>query len=59
MTVSAAIEAILTTAPGAYGIAARTVVAIPPSSLDPWPNTVRVRVGNTEITRTYDPDPEQ
>lgn len=46
-----------TTAP-IYGVPVQRVVAIPPSSIDPWTAHIRVRINGLEISRQYDPDSE-
>ncbi|MCA1569304.1 MAG: hypothetical protein LC798_03070 [Chloroflexi bacterium] len=55
MTVEPILIASPTTASGAYGLTPQTVVAIPPSSLDPWANQIRVRINGVEVSRPYDP----
>lgn len=50
------LEADLATIPGVIGVAARTVVALPPSSLDPVGDEMRVRIGGIEVIREYDPE---
>lgn len=56
MTLSASIQAELWTLTPAYGLAAVTVLAVPPSSVDPWPNEERVRIQGAETFRSIDPD---
>ena len=53
-TVTRTLEADLATIPDVAGIAARTVVALPPSSLDSA-GLMRVRINGAETTRAYDP----
>lgn len=56
MTVSPSLVAILRVLTAEYGLTASTAVAVPPSSLDPWPAEMAVRTGNREIHRSYDPE---
>lgn len=64
-TRTATLEASLRTISDSVGIAPRTVIALPPSDLDPAEDEMRVRVGVTEtfagaeIIREYDPELEQ
>jgi hypothetical protein len=53
-----ALEAELATIPGAL-VAARTVVALPPSDLDPADDEMRVYVNGVLVIREYDPELEQ
>ena len=52
-TRTAALEADLDTAPSIAG--AHTVVALPPSSIDPVSDEMRVMVNGTLIYRAFDP----
>lgn len=54
---TAALEADLATIPGVAG--ARTVVALPPSDLDPADDEMRVYAGSVLVIREYDPVLEQ
>lgn len=55
MNVSLSQTAELVTRPAAYGLAAQTVVALPPSSLDPAAGQMRVYIGGVLVIREYDP----
>lgn len=59
MTRTATIVADLRTIPVAVNIASRTVVALPPSDLDPAADEMRVYVRGQLIIREYDPEMEQ
>lgn len=59
MSASSKLEATLATAPNVYSIAAQTVVALPPSTLDPAANLMRVVINGVVLTRPYDPTMEQ
>ena len=48
------LEADLATIPGVAG--ARTVVALPPSDLDPAEDEMRVYAGGILVIREYDPE---
>lgn len=52
------LEADLATIPGAL-VGARTVVALPPSDLDPAEDEMRVYAGGLLVIREYDPELEQ
>lgn len=58
MSVQPKLVATTQTIATAYGVIAQRVVAIPPSSVDPWPTQIRVRINDFEISRPYDPDSE-
>jgi hypothetical protein len=59
MTVAAALVAQTATVANAYGIAPQTVVALPPSDLDPAADEMRLRINGVEYTRQYDAVMEQ
>ncbi len=50
---SASVVAVLATQSSVF-TGAQTVVALPPSALDPDANTIRLVVNGTAITRQYD-----
>ena len=55
MTVSASLQADLDTIADAVGIGASTVVALPPSDVDPVWDEMRVFINGTLIYRAFDP----
>lgn len=55
MTTAAYLEADLATIPDIAGIAARTVVALPPSDVDPVSDEMRVVINGAVILRAFDP----
>lgn len=55
MIVALTLEADLATIPGVVNVAARTVVALPPSDVDPLWDEMRVVVAGTLISRAFDP----
>lgn len=55
MTVSVAQTSELVTLPGAYGLTPQTVVALPPSTLDPGSGQMRVYIGGVLVIRAFDP----
>ena len=59
MTITTRLVAELHTIPDVTGIAARTIVALPPSDLDPAEDEMRLRMGDIEVIREYDPELEQ
>lgn len=56
---TAALVADVTTVANAHGVAPQTVVALPPSDLDPAPDLMRRRINGVEYTIAYDPTMEQ
>lgn len=55
MSTAARIEAAIRLGAAVYDLLPASVVAIPPSSLDPWPAQIRLRVALVdEIYRPYD-----
>ena len=53
------LQADLATLPDAVAVAPRTVVALPPSDLDPVADQMRVYVGGSLVVREYDAALEQ
>ncbi len=49
----------VTTVPNAHGVAPQTVVALPPSDLDPAPGKMRRVINGVEYVVDYDPTMEQ
>jgi len=58
MTLTATFEAALHVQSSAY-VSPQTVVVLPPSTLDPAADQMRVVVNGVQITRQYDPAMEQ
>ena len=59
MTIARSLEADLATVSDAVNIGPRTVVALPPSDLDPAADEMRVYVSGQLVIREYDPELEQ
>lgn len=59
MTYSVSLDADVRTIPTGNGVAPSSVVALPPSDLDPGPDQMRVYVDGTLTIRRYDPTMEQ
>ena len=57
--ITSRLEVRLQTIPNLPYVAARTVVALPPSDLDPATDEMRLRMGDVEVIREYDPELEQ
>lgn len=50
------LQAVLSVADTDQFVASRTVVALPPSDLDPSEGEMRVRINGVEYIRHYDPE---
>lgn len=55
MTVTAYLQADLATIPDGVNVGARTVVAVPPSDIDPVWDEMRVAINGSIILRAFDP----